>query len=373
METIVRRLSLFLLLLLVPTAGAAEPFAFKYGDRVVLIGNTLIEREQRSGYWETVLTALHTDQLVTFRNLGWSGDTVWGDAQGRFGGQPEGFRHLKEHVAALHPTVIIIGYGFNESFAGPAGLANYEKGLNALLDALAITNALLVLLGPQRQEDMGRPLPDPTAGNKNIALYRDAMRKIADKRDLPFIDLYELFGNEKTPLTDNGIHLTDDGYRRSAAILSQALCGRILPRRGDIDVDGGPAGGRFDFRLDTLPPPPRPEGVARFEQVMRYPGLRPGKYELLIDGKKVVAADAAEWATGVKLPPGPDLEQVEKLRAKIIEKNQTYFHRWRPQNETYLFGFRKHEQGKNAKEVAEFDPLVSKAEDEIERIRKAMK
>jgi hypothetical protein len=61
-----------------------------------------------------------------------------------------------------------------------------------------------------------------------------------------------------------------------------------------------------------------------------------------------------------------------KLRQAVVEKNQLFFHRWRPQNETYLFGFRKHEQGKNAKEVAEFDPLVAKAEEEIERIRKTL-
>src|SRR6516164_3432535 len=111
-------LPLFLLAIIASTAPAAEPFEFKDGDRVVLIGGTLIEREQRYGYWETVLTALHPYKDITFRNLGWSGDTVWGEAQARFGGQAEGFRHLKDHVLALNPTVIILGYGLNESFAG---------------------------------------------------------------------------------------------------------------------------------------------------------------------------------------------------------------------------------------------------------------
>ena len=55
-------------------------------------------------------------------------------------------------------------------------------------------------------------------------------------------------------------------------------------------------------------------------------------------------------------------EALEPLRQAIRKKNELYFHRWRPQNETYLFGFRKHEQGKNAKEIAEFDPLVAAAE-----------
>ena len=60
----------------------------------------------------------------------------------------------------------------------------------------------------------------------------------------------------------------------------------------------------------------------------------------------------------------------EPLRQKIVAKNQLFFHRWRPQNETYLFGFRKHEQGKNAAEVAAFDPLVAAAEEKIWTLNK---
>ncbi len=61
---------------------------------------------------------------------------------------------------------------------------------------------------------------------------------------------------------------------------------------------------------------------------------------------------------------------MERLRRLIVEKNLLYFHRWRPQNETYLFGFRKQEQGQNAREIPQFDPLVAKAEEEIGRLSK---
>ena len=53
----------------------------------------------------------------------------------------------------------------------------------------------------------------------------------------------------------------------------------------------------------------------------------------------------------------------------MIAKNRLYFHRWRPQNTTYLFGFRKHEQGNNAKEVAEFEKLVADREAEISKLK----
>ena len=61
--------------------------------------------------------------------------------------------------------------------------------------------------------------------------------------------------------------------------------------------------------------------------------------------------------------------RTENLREGIIEKNRLFFHRWRPANETYLYLFRKHEQGNNAKEIPQFDPIIEEREKEIEAIR----
>ena len=69
------------------------------------------------------------------------------------------------------------------------------------------------------------------------------------------------------------------------------------------------------------------------------------------------------------LTHGPEFDQAEKLRAAIIDKNHQYFYRWRPANETYLFGFRKHEQGQNAAEIPKFDPIVEKMEADIAKLR----
>ena len=46
-------------------------------------------------------------------------------------------------------------------------------------------------------------------------------------------------------------------------------------------------------------------------------------------------------------------------------ENELFFHRHRPQNVTYLFLFRKHEQGNNAVDIPKFDPLVADLEKQI--------
>lgn len=58
----------------------------------------------------------------------------------------------------------------------------------------------------------------------------------------------------------------------------------------------------------------------------------------------------------------------DQLRALVVEKNRIYFYRWRPQNEIYLFGSRKHEQGQNASEVQMFEPLVTEKETAIQAV-----
>jgi lysophospholipase L1-like esterase len=362
------------------SATAADPFELADGDRVVFLGNTLLEREQRDGYWETLLTIRYPRCRIQFRNLGWSGDTVFGEARAGFGSTADGFRHLKEHVFALQPTVLFIGYGLNESFAGEAGLPRFLEGLRVLLDTLAPTKARMVLLSPMHHEDLGPPLPDPAELNKNLRLYRDALRKVAEQRGYRFVDFYDWLSDGRrasppVPLTDNGIHLTAYGYWRAAAALERGLGLMPLRSHAVVELDRKARTHAFKITRETLPPPPAPADVPAGVSlpgdtfVLRLRGLAPGTYQLKIDARPVATATAEAWAAGVGLTEGPDRDQVEQLRQRIIEKNRLYFYRWRPQNETYLFGFRKQEQGQNAREIPLFDPLVAKQEEEIAKLR----
>ncbi|MBN9118456.1 MAG: SGNH/GDSL hydrolase family protein [Planctomycetes bacterium] len=292
---------------LVGAGPTSKPFEFKDGDRVVWLGSTLVEREQRYGYWETALVAANADKNITLRNLGWSGDTVRGEARASFDfNKPDaGFTLLVKQALKLKPTVIFISYGTNEAFEGKEGLPKFEKGLEKLLDALKPANARVVLFSPVGFEELPR---FPFAKERNEALrpYREVVHSIAQKRGCCYAPLGELIALEalrardvKPPyqLTDNGMHLTEAGYL------------------GTVDA----------FRASL--------------------GLYPRRDE-----------------------------ELGTLRKAIIAKNELFFHRWRPQNETYLFGFRKHEQGNNAKEVeVEFDPLVEKADEEVAKIRKGLK
>jgi lysophospholipase L1-like esterase len=379
-------LGVFVLWMPSSVGRAAEALVLRSGDRVVLLGNTLIEREQRYGYWETALTRAYPGKNILFRNLGWSGDTVFGHARAGFGSVQDGFKHLREHVLALKPTVIILGYGANESFDGPSGLPRFLDGCKTLLAALAPSQARIVWLAPLRQEKLSPPLPDPAQQNEKLKLYSTALAELAAKNNQTFVDLSTLVAeaSDRTGhLTDNGIHLTAQGYWRAALSLDEGLghCeptwkvqfikGKVAKSKGtDIRMLTGPTL-RWESKDALLPFPPAPDKNAKADlhadpvRSLQVEGLTPGKYALKIDGRAILTANAETWGRGVSLARGPEFDQVEQLRAAILAKNQLYFHRWRPQNETYLFGFRKQEQGQNAREIPQFDPLVAGKEEEI--------
>src|ERR1700694_3995806 len=72
----------------------AERFRLQQGDCVVLVGDALVEHEQFHGYLETRLVRHVQQGKVTFRNLGWSGDTVRGGARTSGYQNPEGMERL---------------------------------------------------------------------------------------------------------------------------------------------------------------------------------------------------------------------------------------------------------------------------------------
>ena len=88
------------------------------------------------------------------------------------------------------------------------------------------------------------------------------------------------------------------------------------------------------------------------------------------EGDYIAVAPMVEKALGRTPGVTDGSDRPTRLRKFILEKNQLFFHRWRPQNETYLFGFRKGEQGNNGVEIPQFDPLIAAKENLIFEVNK---
>jgi lysophospholipase L1-like esterase len=375
--------------LLFASAGRADPF-FGPSERIVFVGNDFFEREARRAFIETTLTIRCPEKNLIFRNLGYSGDTVSGDGRNlcagwdNFGPPDQGFNRLKGLIEHIQPTIVFVAYGMNESFNGPAGLSDFQRGLGHMLDMLSANKARLVLISPIRHERLPPPLPDPAAHNQNLALYVRAIRAAAAQRHCACIDLFNVFPvNSEKPLTSDEIHLNDTGYYLVADDIAAQLCppeGWLVEigAHGDIEqcsgttvskVQTSESGLTFDAQDAMLPPPPPPGTTLVDERILHVTGLRAGRYQLKINGEVVADASAEQWAAGVALGPGPAERQEEELRQLILAKNADFFNYSRPQNDTYIFGYRKHEQGRNAVEIPKFEELAKQKDAQIAGLR----
>lgn len=207
---------------------AAEAFRFQENDLVLFLGDTWVEREQRDGHIETALMMSGGIANLRFRNLGWSGDTVECEARGYFNGAKEGFDRLTAALSELRPSVVFLGYGGSAAFGGPEGIPAFRQGYERLLDRIGTAAAPreIVLISPPPAENAGAPLPDLTAHNRNLALYRDVIRDLAAARKARFLDLFAALGageKRERPLTDNGIHYTPEGYALMASKIVAGL------------------------------------------------------------------------------------------------------------------------------------------------------
>jgi len=220
-------------------ASAAEPqkLELKPGDKIVLIGNTLAERMQYFGHWETLLHSRFPQHQLVVRNLGWSADEL--TLRPRSQSFDDHGHTLQDHA----PDVVLAAFGFNESFAGPAGLDKFKRDLQAFITDTTSTKyngqhpPQLVLLSPIAHEDLKkRALPSGEKNNKNIAIYTQAMAELAGEHGVLFVDLFtptrRLMASSPRPLTINGVHLNDYGYQQLAPVLDRGLFGPAAKKPG---------------------------------------------------------------------------------------------------------------------------------------------
>ena len=104
------------------------------------------------------------------------------------------------------------------------------------------------------------------------------------------------------------------------------------------------------------------------DELAKDPSHFQNPIHLTPDGYKA-AARIIERTLGWQAKPWNKGEQSEILRQHILRKNEWFFHRSRPANMAYIFGFRKGEQGRNAGEIPQFDALIAEEDAAITKMR----
>lgn len=219
-----------------PKATAAVdtslPLKLKQGDRIALIGNTLLDRAQLFGQFESVLQKGHADLELVVRNLAWSADTA--DLQPR----PANFADMDQHLTHEKADVVIAAFGFNESFAGEAGLPEFEASLTKFVAAMK-TKAYngksaprIILVSPIANENVAG-VAAADMNNDNIRQYGKAIEKVAAEQKVGYANVFDATlaaaASPDSDITINGSHLTHAGYGVFADALYKQLFDKQAP------------------------------------------------------------------------------------------------------------------------------------------------
>ncbi len=251
--------------ILLSTAAGAADFELRKGDHICIIGGTVAERMQHYGWLETLIHARFPEHQLVFRNLAYSGDEIDGFQNkdhrlrsrdfGSFDQWLEGnapcpqpdklsprdldkVRQNRFELTNTKADVIFAFYGYNESFAGQAGLDNFKANVAAFIDHVAgqkyngKSAPRLVLFSPVAHENVQDPnlLPQKAVTERNIQLrmYADAMAGVAKSKNIPFVDILSSTEGSRLvgrSMTINGAHQTEQGDAAIAVACENGLFG----------------------------------------------------------------------------------------------------------------------------------------------------
>ena len=142
-------------------------------------------------------------------------------------------------MTELEADTILAFFGYNESFDGLDRVDNFHDELDAWVvhtleqryNGQSAPN--LVLFSPIAFEDLSTTMDLPNGEEENVRLeaYSDAIRRVAEARNVGFVDLFSptksLYERERNPQTINGFALSDEGYENLSKVLIEGLYGEV--------------------------------------------------------------------------------------------------------------------------------------------------
>ena len=405
----------------------AADFAIRDGDRVVFLGDSITEQRLYTTYIEAYTLTRHPDWKLSFRNVGWGGDTAWlrqrahpdekqlfaaDDASQQKMVEDSVGRGLARDVLPLKPTFVTVKFGMNDHSYQPFRediFKAYTRSQTQIAKVLSAQGTRLAFLTPQPIEEK-RPDPDKDVRNQSLRRFSDGLKEVASHANAGFVDQFDPFmsvllrerGNNPTGFIGGGdaVHPGPIGQTVMAWAVLKGLGASALVSSAEIDAASGTvkssegcqvtnvkmaeSGVSFD-RLDAALPMPideRAEPALKLAPVLddldrlelRVSGLAASQYDVTIDGQSAGQVSGEELGKGWNLAnaKGPITQQAREVLKLVFDKNNVYFRRWR---DVQLFGFPSWAQGgevetKRSQALADLDKQIATLEMRIDQARK---
>ena len=335
------------------------------GDTFMFLGDSITHQCLYTQYVEDYYYTRYPTKRIHFYNSGISGDKA-SDALSRFEGD----------IADLKPNYVTVLLGMNDGrylHFDHDIYGTYEKDMTTLVDKLEATGATLILMGPSMYDSRVSVKSPPrwVAQNKDqvrqvtnyyagvLAFFGAWVRDQATHRGHGYVDLQHPMealtrqqrkDNPNFTMIPDAVHPDANGQAVMAFnILSQMNASKRVSnlnasiRRGEWHVAGGPgevseiegddSSVSFTFKAESLPwvlPPDASLGYKLTNaghklsaERLTVSGLKPGKYDLLIDGVKVGTYPHTRLAGKVELQSNDKTPQYQQaLMVAMLNKER---------------------------------------------------
>jgi hypothetical protein len=425
--------SLHKLLLLLSALAAlqvravAGDFQIRDGDHVVFLGDSITEQRLYTTYIEAYALTRHPQWKLTFRNVGWGGDTAWlrqrthpdegvlfaadSHVQQEMVEDSVG-RGLKRDVLPLKPTLVTIKFGMNDHSYQPFRediFRAYVRSQTQLAKVLEASGARVAFLTPQPIEEK-RADPNQDVRNLSLRKFSDGLKEVAAKEGATFVDQFDpymaMLVRERAAnppgFVGGGdtVHPGPIGHTVMAWAVLKGLGAPTLVSRAEIDAVAGKCVGSEDCRIselkvsdgkvsfdrldEALPMPIDPKAERALElapildELSRYElkitGLPQGTYEVSIDGEAVGKVGTQDLTKGWNLTvnAGPVTRQARQLLSLVFQKNNTFFARWRDVQLYNFPGWARSPENETMRsaELSKLDHQIEQQEAQIDEARK---
>jgi len=358
-----------------PAAPAAPKFHLvvdkvdlKDGDNFVFLGDSITHQCLYTQYVEDFFYTRFPKAKIHFHNAGVGGDRAQ-DAITRF----------DEDVAAYKPKYVTILLGMNDGAYkdfDKAVFDTYQTGMNTILDKISGLGATAIPMTPTMFDARAKRLkgdngePRNTYYNGVLSLYGTWLREEAEVRGLGFVDMWSPLNNLTITARkkDPNFTMIADGVHPGAAgqaVMAAAIVDNMVPHppvsqttvqlkenkfagtvtNGTItDVAAKGDGVSFSLLENALPwvlPADALAGAKMSSLGHRYGNekvtvrnLKPGSYELKIDGNVIGKYTDGQLGFGVELEENdktPMYEQALKVAMLNKERNDVAYHPLRDQ------------------------------------------
>lgn len=216
---------IFFLFFFLISSLRAEPLFFQPDDRVMILGDTLVQNTAYPIFLQQYIYTRHRNLNAHFFKQGWATDTTKALLE-----------RLERDVLIEKPTVVLIHYGISD--AGFNGIdwkkiKAFTENLNQIVTTLKKKNIRLVLIGLPCCDTDRNPQFLKVDQNTVFNMYNDVIRSIALSNQILYIDYFAdmqqdiKIKKQKDPtftLQPDGLHFDTKG--------SLYLLNKLLPRLG---------------------------------------------------------------------------------------------------------------------------------------------